>query len=333
MFIDEAEILVVAGRGGSGIVSFRREKYIPRGGPDGGDGGRGGNVYLCARESLNTLVDFRYQKHFEAKNGQAGSGRQMTGMSGEDLIIDVPKGTVIYDADTNELIADLVVMDEPLLVANGGGYGLGNVRFKSSTNRAPRISTPGQTGESRRLRMELRMMADVGLLGLPNAGKSSLLRKISNARPKVADYPFTTLEPHLGVIRLHAGRAFVMADIPGIIEGAADGVGLGIRFLKHIQRTRLLLQLVDCSPLVEQTIEAQIEVVQQELANYGKHLMDKPRWLVLNKLDLLDDETRKELVERVQHFNLPVFAISALSGEGTGALLSALDQTIFPLDD
>jgi GTP-binding protein len=247
-FVDEADIRVEAGAGGNGCVSFRREKFIPRGGPDGGDGGRGGSVYLVAREGINTLVDFRVRRRFRAAQGRGGAGQNMTGAAGEDLYIDVPKGTVIADLDTNEILGDLTDAGQELLVARGGRGGFGNTHFKSSTNRAPRQSTPGEPGEGRHLALELKLLADVGLLGLPNAGKSTLIRALSAARPKVADYPFTTLTPHLGVVRVDAEQSFVMADIPGLIEGAAQGAGLGHKFLKHLQRTRLLLHVVDACP-------------------------------------------------------------------------------------
>ncbi len=333
MFIDEVEILVSSGKGGNGTASFRREKYIPRGGPDGGDGGRGGSVFLSIDSSLNTLLDFRYKKIFDATNGESGAGRQRAGKSGPDLFINVPRGTIVFDADTNECIGDLLVAEQPLLVAQGGEGGLGNIHFKSSTNRAPRQATPGKLGESRRLRLELRLLADVGLLGLPNAGKSSLLRKISKAKPKVADYPFTTLEPHLGVIGLHPGQSFVMADIPGIIEGASQGVGLGLNFLKHLQRTRLLLHVVDAFPVEgEPTIEEQRSTIEEELKKYGTRLASKPRWLVYNKSDLLDDHQIEILASTSVKNYSKAFVISALDGSGTKELLQAIHNTFFEND-
>ncbi len=333
MFVDEAEILVVSGKGGNGTVSFRREKYVPRGGPDGGDGGRGGSVFMVAREAINTLMAFRYQRHFEAQNGEAGSGRQKTGKRGEDLYIEVPKGTVIIDADTEEFIADLTILDAPLEVVRGGQYGLGNIHFKSSTNQAPRTATKGTEGETRRLKLELKVMADVGLLGLPNAGKSSLLRRLSHATPKVADYPFTTLEPHLGMVSVQPGEAFVMADIPGIIEGASEGIGLGIRFLKHVQRTQLLLHMVDCLPAEQTSVQAQVAVIENEIGSFGHNLNRKQRWLVVNKVDLLTPEQLSELKVTLKPIKQPVFLVSTINGEGLPELKQALKQAIYGEDD
>lgn len=327
-FVDEAQIRVEAGRGGDGCVSFRREKYIPRGGPDGGDGGRGGSVILVAREGINTLVDFRVQRRFRAENGRGGAGQNMTGAAGADLSIDVPVGTLVIDCDTSETLGDLRAIDDTLLVARGGRGGRGNTRFKSSTNRAPRQSTPGEPGERRELALELKLLADVGLLGLPNAGKSTLIGKLSAARPKVADYPFTTLHPSLGVVTVEADRSFVMADIPGLIEGAAEGAGLGIQFLRHLQRTRLLLHLVDACPLPGEPdpVEA-VRMIAAELTSYSAELAARPRWLVVNKLDLLPADARPQRVAEIVaalDWQAPSFGISAATGEGTAALARAV---------
>lgn len=322
-FVDEAEVTVRAGKGGDGCLSFRREKYIPKGGPDGGDGGRGGSVYLVATEGLNTLADFRYTRRFEAENGQPGMGRDKTGRSGKDLYIKVPPGTVVYDSDTGETIVDMVSVDAPSIVAAGGQGGLGNTRFKSSTNRTPRRTTPGKPGDHRVLRLELRLLADVGLLGLPNAGKSTFLRAVSQARPKVADYPFTTLYPHLGVVSVEAQRSFVLADIPGLIEGASQGAGLGTRFLRHLARTRLLLHLVDLAPMDEHDVAADVRTVEAELREFSGDLAGRPRWLVLNKIDALDAperSTRRDRLVEALGWRDPVFEISAVSGEGCGHL-------------
>ncbi|MDZ7841018.1 MAG: GTPase ObgE [Gammaproteobacteria bacterium] len=322
-FVDEAEVTVRAGKGGHGCLSFRREKYIPKGGPDGGNGGRGGSVYLVATEGLNTLADFRYTRQFDAENGQPGMGRDKTGRSGKDLYIKVPPGTVVYDADTGETIVDMVSTDAPSIVAAGGQGGLGNACFKSSTNRTPRKTTPGKPGDHRTLRLELRLLADAGLLGLPNAGKSTLLRAVSQARPKVADYPFTTLYPHLGVVRVESERSFVLADIPGLIEGASEGAGLGTRFLRHLARTRLLLHVVDIAPVDEHDVAADVRTVAAELERFSEELSSRPRWLVLNKIDALDEAERaarrRRLVEALG-WEGPVFEISAVSGEGCGHL-------------
>ncbi|MEO0998483.1 MAG: Obg family GTPase CgtA, partial [Pseudomonadota bacterium] len=288
-FVDEATIRVVAGNGGHGTLSFRREKYVPRGGPDGGDGGNGGAVWLEADKGLNTLADFRVARRFRAGNGQPGAGRNKTGRSGDDLTIRVPCGTVVSDVDTGEILGDVVDPGSRLKVAAGGQGGLGNARFKSSTNRAPRQTTNGTPGEARHLKLELKLLADVGLVGLPNAGKSTLIAAMSAARPKIADYPFTTLHPNLGVVRAGEGRSFVMADVPGLIEGAADGAGLGVRFLKHLARTRLLLHLVDVAPPDGGDPLAGLTTIASELARFDEALRDKPRWLLLNKADLLDD--------------------------------------------
>ncbi len=326
-FVDEAIIKVEAGDGGNGCVSFRREKYIPKGGPDGGDGGDGGDVYLVASESINTLVDFRHQRRFRAGRGENGMGRQMSGKRGEDCRIPVPVGTLVYDADTGERIGDLTRPGQSVLVARGGRRGLGNVHFKSSTNRTPRQATPGTPGEQRRLKLELKLLADVGLLGLPNAGKSSLIRRISAARPKVADYPFTTLYPNLGVVKVDPLRHFVVADIPGVIEGAAEGAGLGIRFLKHLSRTRLLLHVVDVAPADGHDPADDVHQVEAEITRWSQDLARKPRWLVLNKSDLLSPEElaarRRVLVETLDWCG-PVFTVSAVSGAGTRDLVHAV---------
>ena len=331
-FVDEASIQVVAGDGGDGCVSFRREKYIPFGGPNGGDGGDGGSVYLVGDEGLNTLVDFRYQRLHRAERGKNGMGKDMTGRGGEDLVVRVPVGTRVFDAETEELIGEVLTDGERLLVAQGGFHGIGNARYKSSTNRTPRQFKPGTMGERRQLFLELILLADVGLLGFPNAGKSSLIRAVSSARPKVADYPFTTLHPNLGVVSLGRGRSFVIADIPGIIEGAAEGAGLGLQFLKHLSRTGLLLHLVDLAPLegAEPAVE-QVRKIEHELAAYSEELAGKERWLVLNKIDLLDpDEVAERQSEVIAALGWEgsVFAISALSGEGTAALTSAIMTSV-----
>ncbi len=338
-FVDEALIQVEAGDGGSGCVSFRREKYIPKGGPDGGDGGDGGSVFLVGDANLNTLVDFRHRRRHKAERGQNGRGRNMTGRSGNDTLVRVPLGTRVRDAETEEIVGELLTHDQRLLVAQGGFHGIGNARYKSSTNRAPRQSTPGSLGERRALQLELLLLADVGLLGLPNAGKSSLIRRLSSARPKVADYPFTTLHPNLGVVSLGSKRSFVIADIPGLIAGAAQGAGLGTRFLKHLSRTRLLLHIVDLAPLDEEiTPAAQIRTIEQELAEFGRDLSDKERWLVLNKIDLIDAETlaeRRDGLLSELTWSGPVFAISAITGDGTGdlaeSLMRRLEQMPHPL--
>ena len=301
--VDEAEIQVIAGDGGNGCVGFRREKFIPLGGPDGGDGGDGGSVWLLADENLNTLVDFRHQKHFRAKRGENGMGRQMYGKAGDDLTITVPVGTVVMNVETDEVIGDLTRHGDRLLVAKGGKGGLGNMHFKSSVNRSPRKALPGLPGEERTLKLELKLLADVGLLGFPNAGKSTFIRAVSAATPKVADYPFTTLYPNLGVVSVEAHRSFVIADIPGLIEGAAEGAGLGTQFLKHLQRTRLLLHLVDIAPMeggVEGVTPAeQVRAIERELEKHDPELLRKPRWLVLNKADLLLEEEQQAAVQEI----------------------------------
>ncbi len=331
-FVDEARIRVEAGDGGSGCVSFRREKYIPRGGPDGGDGGDGGSVYLQGDAGLNTLVDFRTQRRFRAERGQNGMGRNCFGRKGQSIHVKVPLGTQVWDDESGDLIGEVLADKQTLLVARGGEHGLGNVRFKSSTNRAPRQSTPGTPGERFDLRLELRVLADVGLLGMPNAGKSSLIRRVSSARPKVADYPFTTLYPNLGVVRVSSERSFVLADIPGVIEGAAEGAGLGIRFLKHLGRTRLLLHLVDIAPIDEQVDPVeQVRRIDAELGKFGGDLLSRERWLVLNKADLLpadELDARRDRMLAELNWEGRVFAISALTGTGVGRLMAALMERL-----
>ena len=323
-FVDEAAIRVEAGKGGNGCVSFRREKFIEFGGPDGGDGGDGGDVYLIGERNLNTLADFRYTRRFKAENGQPGKGRNMTGKGGNDLRIPVPLGTQVFDEETQELIGDVVDEGQSLLVARGGRHGLGNTHFKSSTNRAPRQSTPGTPGEARQLRLELKVLADVGLLGLPNAGKSTFIRAVSAARPKVADYPFTTIYPNLGVVSVESHRSFVIADIPGIIEGAAEGAGLGIQFLKHVSRTRLLLHLVDVSPPDPGADPvSDVRTIEQELQRFDSQLADYERWLVLNKVDLLPEDEREERCQAIVEaldWQGPVYPISAIGKIGTQQL-------------
>ncbi|MEM1404321.1 MAG: Obg family GTPase CgtA [Pseudomonadota bacterium] len=322
-FVDEASIRVFAGKGGNGCLSFRREKYVAKGGPDGGDGGDGGSVYLVADDSMNTMVDYRFQRVYRATNGESGRGRNCTGASGGDLELPVPVGTTVIDEDSGEQLGDLTHADERLLVAQGGFHGLGNTRFKSSTNRAPRQTTPGSEGEQRNLRLELNVLADVGLLGLPNAGKSTLISAVSAARPRIADYPFTTLVPQLGVVRVDALRSFVVADIPGLIEGASEGAGLGIRFLKHLTRNRLLLHMVDAAPIDGSDPAENALSIVRELERFSPTLAARERWLVLNKMDLMDEEARRQIVDDVVSaldWPGPVFAISAVSGEGTELL-------------
>ena len=343
-FVDEAQIYVRAGKGGNGIVSFRREKYVPFGGPDGGDGGDGGSVYLVAQEGINTLADFRFNRSFQAANGRPGEGRNKRGSSGEDLLVPVPVGTQVFVDDTDELIGDLTADGQRLLVAQGGFHGLGNTRYKSSTNRAPRQCKPGTEGEERYLRLELKLLADVGLLGMPNAGKSTLISRVSAARPKIADYPFTTLHPNLGVVRVGMLQSFVMADIPGLIEGAAEGAGLGHRFLKHLSRTGLLLHVVDLAPFDETVNPAEEALaIINELRKYDEELYGKPRWLVLNKLDMLDEEeaqTRTAAFLEAISWDYPkpddrfqfdmetprLFQISALTHQGTQELVHQINQ-------
>lgn len=330
-FIDEATIQVKAGDGGRGMASFRREKYVPEGGPDGGDGGRGGSVIARADRNVNTLIDYRYARIHRAKNGEPGRGADQYGKGADDVLLRVPVGTVITDIDTGEQVADMAADGQTAVLARGGQGGLGNIHFKSSTNRAPRQYTLGEEGQERELRLELRVLADVGLLGMPNAGKSSLIRAVSNARPKVADYPFTTLHPNLGMVRSPDGTDFVVADVPGLIEGAADGAGLGIQFLKHLKRTRLLLHVIDVAPFddgVDPVKEARAIVA--ELKKYDRELHARPRWLVLNKFDLLpDDATRAkhqaDIVRRLR-WKGPVFPISAINGQGCRELVLAIGR-------
>jgi GTP-binding protein len=331
-FVDEAIIYVNAGRGGDGCLSFRREKYIPFGGPNGGDGGDGGSVFLRASTSLNTLVDFRHQRRHKAESGQQGMGSNCTGKAGSDLTVDVPVGTVVYDADTEECLGDIQADGALLLVAQGGFHGLGNTRYKSSTNRAPRQFTKGSPGEARTLKLELRVLADVGLLGLPNAGKSTLLKAVSSAKPKIADYPFTTLHPSLGVVSVSNHQSFVMADIPGLIEGASTGAGLGHRFLKHLARTSVLLHLVDISPREDYCPIEAAKTIIGELESYDADLLNKPRWLVLNKIDAFPDEASRD--EAIQAFlkgfgwTDTYFTLSALTRNGTAPLCHALMEHI-----
>ncbi len=323
-FIDEANIFVKAGDGGNGIVSFRREKYIPMGGPDGGDGGDGGSVYVVGTSNLNTLSDFRHTRRFVAKKGANGQGSNRTGAKGEDVVIEVPLGTMITSLEQGELLADVAIEGEPILIARGGFHGLGNTRYKSSTNRAPRQCSQGSAGEQFDLKLELKVIADVGLLGMPNAGKSTFIRAVSAARPKVADYPFTTLHPNLGVVSVARHRSFVVADIPGLIEGAADGVGLGIQFLKHLQRTRLLLHIIDVLPDAGgDDAVASAQKILRELERYDDALYRKPRWLVLNKIDLLPEEEQEAVCEAIRaglDWSDPVYSISALNCSGVDVL-------------
>lgn len=331
-FVDEVKIHVAAGNGGNGCLSFRREKYIPKGGPDGGDGGDGGSVYLITTESLNTLVDFRYEKRFRAERGEDGKGRQMTGKKGEDLYIRVPVGTLVFDAETDEQIGDLTTPEQVVCVAQGGRRGLGNINFKSSVNRAPRKTTKGTPGEERNLRLELKLLADVGLVGMPNAGKSTFISSVSNARPKIADYPFTTLYPNLGVVSTGLAESFVVADIPGLIAGAAQGAGLGIQFLKHIQRTAVLLHMVDIAPSEgNEDPVAAFKAIEAELGEFGHDLLEKPRWLVINKLDLLPPEEQQAAVDQFVKeldWHGPVYPISAVSGDGLKPLCYALQAQV-----
>lgn len=328
-FVDEASITIEAGKGGNGCLSFRREKYVPRGGPDGGDGGDGGSIFVEADSGLNTLIDYRFTRHYKAQNGEGGMGRCCTGSKGEDLVLKVPVGTTVVDVDTDEVLADLTSIGQVEKIAQGGWHGLGNTRFKSSVNRAPRQVTKGSDGELRNVRLELRVLADVGLLGLPNAGKSTLIRSISAAKPKVANYPFTTLVPNLGVVRTEAHRSFVVADIPGIIEGAAEGAGLGIRFLKHLARNRALLHIVDMAPWDEVTPAQAAVTAVNELTKFSPTLAEQPRWLLLNKIDMVPEE---ELEERCQsvidalNWEGPVYRISAINKQG-------LDRLVLQLQD
>jgi len=331
-FVDEAYIDIAAGDGGNGCVSFRHEKYKEFGGPNGGDGGRGGHVFAVADPNLNTLVDFRFSRRHEAKRGQHGMGSDMFGAMGDDVTLKMPVGTIITDAETGEVLYELLQPGEVLMIAKGGDGGFGNMRFKSAINRAPRQKTPGWPGEKKELKLELKVLADVGLLGMPNAGKSTLIAAISNARPKIADYPFTTLHPNLGVVRVGPEQSFVVADVPGLIEGASDGAGLGHLFLRHLQRTRLLLHMIDFAPF-DETVDpvTQAKAIVGELKKYDKALYDKPRWLVLNKLDMVPVEERearvKDFIKRFKYKG-PVFEISALTREGCETLIKTIFQHI-----
>ncbi|MBA3997227.1 MAG: GTPase ObgE [Candidatus Accumulibacter sp.] len=331
-FIDEAKIFVAAGDGGNGIVSFRREKFVPMGGPDGGDGGRGGSVYAVADRNINTLIEYRYTRKFLAQRGENGGSTDCYGKGGDDITLHLPVGTVIADVNSNEIVADLDVDGKKVLIAKGGRGGLGNIHFKSSVNRAPRQCTKGEAGEERDLRLELRVLADVGLLGQPNAGKSTFIRAVSAARPKVADYPFTTLHPNLGVVRVSDTKSFVIADIPGLIEGAADGAGLGIRFLKHLARTRVLLHIVDLAPFDPEADPARdARAIVGELEKYSPELAEKPRWLVLNKLDLIPEEEREQRVaDFLQAYGHtgPCYRISAINGDGCRELVYKLQEAL-----
>lgn len=332
-FVDEAKIYVEAGKGGNGACSFLRLKFMPFGGPDGGNGGDGGSVYLKADESINTLVDYRYIKTYKAHNGEKGGGQNCTGKSGEDLTLRVPAGTMVYDDDTDELIIDLATPGQTACVAQGGRHGIGNSHFKSSTNRAPRRTIPGQDGERRNLRLELKVLADVGLVGMPNAGKSTLITAMSAARPKIADYPFTTLYPYLGVVSVARFRSFVIADLPGLIEGAAEGAGLGIRFLKHVARTRLLFHVVDVYPIDESDPVENVRSITEELGKYSEELLTKERWLVLNKVDLLpSDEAAKVCADIVKKLNWQgrVFIVSGIAKQGLDELAQ---QAMLYLDE
>ncbi|HRH87773.1 MAG TPA: GTPase ObgE [Rubrivivax sp.] len=326
-FVDEATIDVAAGNGGAGCASFRREKFIPFGGPDGGDGGRGGSVRAVADRNLNTLIDYRYARRHVARNGENGRGSDQYGAAGEDILLRMPVGTIVTDVDTGDVIAELIDPEQPVMLCKGGDGGFGNLHYKSSTNRAPRQKTPGWPGEQKKLKLELRVLADVGLLGMPNAGKSTLIAAISNARPKIADYPFTTLHPNLGVVRVAAEQSFVVADVPGLIEGASEGAGLGHRFLRHLQRTRLLLHVVDIAPFGEAVDPVKdARAIVGELKKYDAGLHAKPRWLVLNKIDMIPADERerrvKDFVRRLR-WKGPVFQISALAREGLQPLVRA----------
>ncbi|AMX01628.1 Obg family GTPase CgtA [Microbulbifer thermotolerans] len=326
-FVDEASIHVQAGKGGNGCLSFRREKFVEKGGPDGGDGGDGGSVYLVADDAMNTLVDYRYQTRYAAGSGEPGRGRNCTGAKGEDLILKVPVGTTVIDVDTGETLGDMTEVGERLLVAQGGFHGLGNTRFKSSTNRAPRQTTNGTPGEERNLKLELKVLADVGMLGLPNAGKSTFIRAVSAAKPKVANYPFTTLVPNLGVVQVQKHRSFVIADIPGLIEGAAEGAGLGIRFLKHLTRCRVLLHLVDLAPFDDSDPVENARVIERELAAFSPTLAGRERWLVLSKTDLVpaaELDQRCDAIVEALDWKGPVFRVAAIRGEGTDLLAGRL---------
>ena len=330
-FVDEATIDIAAGAGGAGCMSFRREKFIPFGGPNGGDGGRGGSVFAVADRNINTLIDYRYARRHEARNGEAGRGSDQFGAASDDIVLRMPVGTIVRDFETDEVLAELLDPDVRVLLAKGGDGGFGNLHFKSSTNRAPRQKTPGWPGEARKVKLELRVLADVGLLGMPNAGKSTLITAISNARPKIADYPFTTLHPNLGVVRAGPERSFVVADLPGLIEGAADGAGLGHLFLRHLQRTRLLLHIVDMAPFDGVDPVAQAKAIVKELRKYDESLYQKPRWIVLNKLDMVPADARdalvKDFVKRMR-WKGPVFQVSALAREGLGPMVQAIYEHV-----
>lgn len=330
-FVDEVTINVLAGKGGDGCLSFRREKFIRFGGPNGGDGGDGGSIYLEADLDLNTLVDYRFKRHFRAKNGQHGMGSECTGRGGDDLVLKVPVGTCVWDAETHEEMGDLLKSGQRLLVARGGEHGMGNVNFKSSRNQAPRKTTKGKLGETRKLRLELKLLADVGLLGLPNAGKSTLIRAVSAATPKVADYPFTTLHPHLGVVRVGESHSFVLADIPGIIEGAAEGAGLGLRFLKHLSRTRLLLHLVDILPIDGSDPLNNIQIIRHELERFNPELSARESWLVFNKIDLISEVELKDKVKTITqalHWEGPIFCVSGVTKVGLEPLCYAVMEKL-----
>ena len=330
-FVDEARITVQAGKGGNGCLSFRREKFVPKGGPDGGDGGDGGSVFLEASESINTLIDYRYTRHYQAQNGEGGSSRNCTGAKGEDLVLEVPVGTTAIDEDTGETLGDITEPGQRLMIARGGFHGLGNTRYKSSTNQAPTQTKPGQPGESRNIKLELKVLADVGLLGLPNAGKSTFIRAVSAAQPKVADYPFTTLIPNLGVVKIENHRSFVVADIPGLIPGASDGAGLGTRFLKHLVRTHLLLHIVDMAPFDDTDPAEAVQAIADELEQFSPGLAQRDRWLVLNKLDMVPEDEREarcqDVISRLQ-WTGPVFKIAAINKEGTYPLCGEIMQYI-----
>ena len=330
-FVDEATIDIAAGNGGAGCMSFRREKFIPFGGPNGGDGGRGGSVFAVADRNLNTLIDYRYARRHEARNGEAGRGSDQYGAAADDIVLRMPVGTIVRDFETEEVLAELLDPDVKVLLCKGGDGGFGNLHFKSSTNRAPRQKTPGWPGEQKKLKLELRVLADVGLLGLPNAGKSTLITAISNARPKIADYPFTTLHPNLGVVRAGPERSFVVADLPGLIEGAADGAGLGHLFLRHLQRTRLLLHVVDMAPFDGVDPVALAKGIIKELRKYDEALYEKPRWIVLNKLDMVPTEDRAALVKdfiKRMRWKGPVFQVSALAREGLDPMVQAIYEHV-----
>ena len=336
-FVDEAKITVSAGGGGNGCLSFRREKYIPFGGPDGGDGGDGGDLYLIADKQVNTLIDFRYKRGYKAERGEHGQGKLCSGARGEDLTIRVPIGTEAWDDDTDELIGDLMKDGDKLLVAKGGWHGLGNVRYKSSTNRAPRQTSNGTPGEERHLRLEMKLLADIGLLGLPNAGKSTFIRQVSAAQPKVADYPFTTLYPNLGVVTMKDVRSFVIADVPGLVEGASEGAGLGIQFLRHLTRTRLLLHMVDMAPAdVKQDPVESVEIINRELERYSDALGSQDQWLVLNKMDLIPEDIRDELCQEVVDrldWKGKVFRVSGQSGESCDGLCAEIMDYLDDLNE